>query len=217
MNLLAWVLRARIDTLPDLDPSEDLPYRWLAEVAAADVHLGPLLRATDIDPLISQALSDSFAGVVPLEEWDAAREMGTAEQAELDDHSEWVTMIPVPGREYGVTLPDDQLPDQRVSLFTRADGAVRRISVVVIPGKRPTLELRLAGGECGFPYRGTCGGGTCVNCRQAWIDRPGQPAGYACRCDDEAPGGVASGEARASTDLLDVLVERLPTAGSEYA
>ena len=35
MNLLVQVLRVHADALPALDPSEDVPYRWLAEVAAA--------------------------------------------------------------------------------------------------------------------------------------------------------------------------------------
>jgi hypothetical protein len=215
LNLLVQVLRVRADALLGLDPSEDVPYRWLAEVAAADVRLGRLLRAADVDPLISEALSSSFAGTVPIDEWDEAREMGVAEQAEATAHNEWATIIPVPGAEYGVTLPDDRLPDQRVSLFTRAAGTVRRVSVVVIPGERPTLELRMAGGECGFPYRGVCGGGTCRDCRQAWIARPSQPAGYACRCEDDAPSGLASREAH--THRLDVPAQRLPAAQSEYA
>jgi hypothetical protein len=216
VNLLVQVLRENAYALPDLDPSEDAPYRQLAEVAAAKERLGRLLRAADVDPLISEVLSSSFAGVVRIDEWDEARETGLAEQAEPGAHREWVTMIPIPGRQYGVTLPDDRFRTQCVSLFTRAGGPVRRVSVVVIPDKRPTLELRMAGGECGFPYRGVCDGGTCRDCRQDWIAHPGQPAGYACSCEDDVPGGLAARGA-AHAGLLNVLVERLADARSESA
>jgi hypothetical protein len=207
MNLLVQLLRSHVGELPYLDPAEDVPFRLLETLVAADERLGPVLRAADADPLISEALSSSFAGAVRVDAWDEAREIAKAEQAEPGAHSEWVTIIPVPERDYGVTLPDDLLPDQRVSLFTRAEGTVRRVSVVVIPGERPTLELRMAGGECGFPYRGVCGGGSCQHCRQAWVGRPDHPAGYVCRCDDPTFVEWASGEADTSTDRMKAQIE----------
>lgn len=210
MNLLVSVLRAHSGALTDFDPAEDAPYRKVAEVAAANQDLARLLRAADVDPVISEALSQTFAGVVLLEEWDDARETGLAEFAQPGAHSEWVTIIPVPGRQFGLTLPEDRFPDQRVSLFMRSDETVRRVSMVVIPDERPRLELRLAGGECGFPYRGVCSGGTCTSCHQAWMAPPGQPAGYACLCNDPRPDQLAASMARADTDLL-------PRAKPEYA
>lgn len=201
MNLLVSALREHTGGLADLDPSEDAPYRTVAEVAAGNRDLARLLRAVDVDPLISDALSQTFAGVVLLEDWNNARETGLAEFAQPDAPNEWVTIIRIPGRRFGVTLPEDRLPDQRVSLFTRTDQTIRRVSVVVIPDQRPRLELRMAGGECGFPYRGVCSGGTCTNCQHQWMAPPGQPAGYACRCDDPEPDQLAVSAARADTSL----------------
>jgi hypothetical protein len=202
VNLLLAVLRARAEALPDVDSPEEAPFDLLASIAEAeDEGFGSLLRAIRADSLIGPHLGSAFAGVVPLAEWEEAREEGAAEQAESGTHSEWVEMLPLPGRDYGITLPEDRMQEPRISLFTRFDGAVRRLSVVSIPGRRPALELRLAGGECGSPYRGRCGGGSCTECRQEWIDRPGAPPAYHCFCIDDERGVAAAGAGETGAGL----------------
>lgn len=203
MNLLLSVLRARAEALPDIENMEEVSFDWLAGIAEAeDEGLGNLLRAARADSLIGSQLDSAFAGVVPLAKWGEAREQGMAEQAEPDAHSEWVEMIPLPGRDYGITLPEDRLREPRISLFTRIDGAVRRLSVAVLPGRRPALELRLAGGECGSPDRGRCSGGSCTECRQEWIDREGAPPAYHCFCVDGEGGLAAAGAGEAGAGVL---------------
>jgi hypothetical protein len=183
VNLLLSMLQARAEVLPDIGHLEELSFDWLADIAEAEAEsLGSLLRAARADSLISSELNSAFAGVVPLAEWEQAREEGVAEQAEIGAYGEWVEMTLLPGRDYGITLPEDRQREPRISLFTRVDGAVRRLSVVALPGRRPTLELRLAGGECGSPYRGRCSGGSCSECAQEWIDRGGAPPAYHCFC-----------------------------------
>lgn len=212
MNLLLSVLRAHAADLPQLEPRETLPASWLAELAEAQsTSVGNLLRAARADVLIGPKVESAFAGVVPLAEWVEAREEGAAEPADPGAFAEWVEIVPLPGGELGITLPEDRLPEPRISLFTRIDGAVRRLSVAVLPGPRPALELRLAGGECGSPYRGRCSGGGCDDCRQRWFDREGAPPAYHCFCADgegrltaadAGEVGVTAAEAAGAAEVL---------------
>lgn len=194
MNVLMQAVRERAGALREYAPDEEVPFWELAQLLADDERVGPLLRAIDADPFVAGQLDASFAGVVSVEAWDAERASASARLADAEAVGEWVAMVPVPTREYGITLPEDLAPDARVSLFTRTGEVVRRIGVVALPGPRPALEVRLAGGECGRPYRGRCeGGGTCVECEKLWIARPGEPAGYECRCaDDPDPARTAA-------------------------
>jgi hypothetical protein len=202
MNLLLRALRAHPDAVPDVDPSQDVPYAVLAAAVQTDEDVSRLLRAAEADALIAQVLPHAFAGAVPLAEWEAPLAAGMLEQARPDAHREWVEIVRLPGRDYGITLPEDRSPEPVLALFQRHGDTVRRLGVGVVPSHPPTLELRLTGGECGFPYRGECQSGSCRDCTQTWLGPPGQPAGYACRCDDGRPDAFAAmAYARQALDL----------------
>lgn len=199
--MLLRALRENTGALPELDPSQDVPYWLLAEAVQADEDVSRLLRAAQGDSVIARELSEAFAGAVPLAEWEEPVAAGTAEQVPADAHSEWAEIVALPERGYGITLPEDSFAGDHLSLFQHIGDVVRRTSVWVVPGHPPTLELRLAGGECGFPYRGQCQpGGSCRDCVHTWIEPPGKPRGYACRCEDEGTGLLVA-EARADEAL----------------
>lgn len=147
------------------------------------------LREGIADGPMARAVDTSFLPVVTADDWERSRL--SAARKPIVIAPEWVTFIRGPGAD-GVTIPDDNTQEDKVSLFSRAeDGTITTVNIMaaqdlsgpsVSVGKPSTLlhGRTGAGGHCGLPVRGVCGSGYCGTCEVRETER-----GLICRCEDE--------------------------------
>lgn len=147
------------------------------------------LRENLGDGPMALVVDTSFLPVVAVDDWERSRLRAASQPTIVAP--EWVTFIRGPGRD-GVTVPDDNTQEDKLSLFSRAeDGTITTMSIrpaegaggpsvsVGAPGT-PQRGLSDSGGHCGLPIRGTCDRGYCGTCELRQVER-----GLVCRCKDE--------------------------------
>lgn len=183
VNLLVRLLAEEEPALSQWSESgvDRIPFGELAGVVEKYDQAARLIRAIRADPLFAQLMADAFAVVERLDDWNARR--GFAPVVGVDEHPAWTTLLFTGDGEHGVTLPQDRFSEAQISLFWETHDSLRRLSAGW--GPDGGLVLAVAGGECGHYYRGACTGGTCNKCVEEWVEPPGGPGGWACRCDDE--------------------------------
>ena len=128
----------------------------------------------------------SFLPVVSVDDWERSRLRAASEPTVVAP--QWVAFIKGPGTD-GVTVPDDNTQEDKVSLFSRTqDGTITTMSISTaedaggpsVSVGTPQRDLSYSGGHCRLPVRGTCDRGYCGTCELRQVER-----GLVCRCRDE--------------------------------
>jgi hypothetical protein len=182
---IANILGGTAARLYGLSAVSDIEYSQLSEMIP---HLRELREVLGNGPM-ALLVDASFLPVVAVDDWERSRLR--AESQPTVAASEWVTFIRGPSRN-GVTVPDDNTQEDKVSLFTRAeDGTITTMSIrtaedvggpSVSVGTPGTLQRGLSdsGSHCRLPIRGICERGYCGTCELRQVER-----GLVCRCKDE--------------------------------
>lgn len=157
----------------------------------------PAITGDALERLLQQALPDEWAvgladsavlrqiegAYIPridAETWESA--LASAGRREPVAAPEWVTMVPSASAPAGVTLPQDDSPEPRVSMFVRDEGRTRTVSLE-LQGEptRSTIAVSIGGGHCGRPDDGKCDPGDCGRCRER-VREDGGEWGLICWC-----------------------------------
>lgn len=163
MNIFVPLVQAHPEVLDDLlvaEGQEVVSFDRLVDVVASMDDFafaldGQSERVLKDEPL-GPFLADAYLPVIPSEDWHARLE--SAADSEPSPSHDWVTFAEGTTLSRGVTVPDDDHAIMRVSLFSRVDTAVRRVSIEYAngPGTPPTaLSMSLATG-CSLPDWGEC-------------------------------------------------------------
>jgi hypothetical protein len=157
----------------------------------------PTITGHALERLLQQALPDEWAegladqGVrrqieaayiprIDAETWESAR--AAAGRREPVAAPEWVSMVPSASAPAGVTLPQDDDPEPRVSMFIRDEGRTRSVSLELQRQlTRSTVAVSIGGGHCGKPDDGKCDPGSCGRCRKR-VREDGGEWGLVCWC-----------------------------------
>jgi hypothetical protein len=186
MNILGTYMHDHPEVVDALGSAgERVPFGLLQEALAA-LEFPFALTSPQIDdalaanPELGGLLQEAYLPVVPLEHWREAIER--AEAVHPLSESDWVVYAAAKERPTGFTLPQDGDPILRVSLFTRTEGRVGRVSVDYANG--PSLPTGLSAGvnECSLPDWGRCeqNGGPCDG--ECKAGRAFGPERMICRC-----------------------------------
>jgi hypothetical protein len=163
----------------------NIEYSRLSELIP---HLRELREGLGDGPM-ALVVDTSFLPVVAVDDWERSRLRAASQPTVVVP--EWVTFIRGPGTD-GVTAPDDNTQEDKVSLFSRAeDGTITTMSIrtaedvggpSVSVGTSGTLQRGLSdsGSHCRLPIRGICDRGYCGTCELRQVER-----GLVCRCKDE--------------------------------
>jgi hypothetical protein len=164
---------------------ESVQFEWLRQ-ALSGLELPFALTSPEIDdalaadPELEGPLQEAYLPVVALDHWQDAVEQ--AEPVHPISESDWVVYAAANERPVGVTLPQDGDPILRVSLFTRIEGRIGRVSVDYMNGAgAPPTGLSAAVSECSLPDWGRCeqDGGCQGSCK---LRRAFGPERMICRC-----------------------------------
>jgi hypothetical protein len=163
----------------------DVEYSQLSEILP---HLRELREGLGDGP-VALVVDTSFLPVVAVDDWERSWLRAASQPTVVAP--EWVTFIRGLGTT-GVTAPDDNTQEDKVSLFSRAeDGTITTMSIrpaegvggpSVSVGTSSTLQRGLSDSRshCGLPTRGICNRGYCGTCELRQVER-----GLVCRCKDE--------------------------------
>jgi hypothetical protein len=132
------------------------------------------------DPELEGPLQEAYLPVVPLEHWQEAVEQ--AQPIHPISEPDWVIYAAAKELPAGVTLPQDGDPILRVSLFTRIEERIGRVSVDYANGAgSPPTGLSTAVNECSLPDWGRCEeDGACQG--ECQPSRAFGPERMVCRC-----------------------------------
>ncbi len=179
---LANILGGTAAKLYGLDSIE---YSRLSELIP---HLRELRESLE-DGAMALVVDASFLPVVAADDWERSRLSAAGRPAVVAP--EWVTFIRGPGAD-GVTVPDDNTREDKISLFSRTeDGTITIVNIrtaedvgvsSVSVGTSGTLQrgLSSSGSHCRLPIRGICDRGYCGTCELRQVER-----GLVCKCKDE--------------------------------
>lgn len=186
VNVLQTYLHDHPEFVDVLTASGDIVrIEVLSEILSALEFPFPLASAEIDDalagsPELEQMLQEAYLPVVPLDQWQTAVEQ--AEPVHPVSERDWVVYAAAKERRTGVTLPQDGDPILRVSLFTRIEGRVGRVSVDYANGAGPpSTGLSAAVNACSLPDWGRCeqDGGCEGECQPG---RAFGPERMVCRC-----------------------------------
>lgn len=186
MNVLASLMHDHPEVVDILTTSgERVQFRSLGQMLPAPAFPFALISpeiddALAADPELEGPLQEAYLPVVPLEHWQEAVEQ--AEPVHPVFEPDWVVYAAAKERPMGITLPQDGDPILRVSLFTRIEGRIGRVSVDYAngAGSAPT-GLSAAVNDCSLPDWGRCEqDGACQGECQA--GRAFGPERMICRC-----------------------------------
>jgi hypothetical protein len=178
MNLLVELLEANPSTIDAAAGADTVSFESLEELLVSSRATEPLVRERRHDPLLGERLPQSYVRVLSRLAWDKA--IRAASMSASLRVAEWVTFVPSSDGEFGVTLPQDSLPVERLSLFDRLGDTVRRVSLVEMRGSPAAISLSHSVGHCSFPDRGTCDPGLCGSCTVRMSEA--NPPGLVCVC-----------------------------------
>lgn len=182
-HALANILGGTAAKLYGLD---NIEYSQLSEVIP---HLRELRKLLGDGPL-ALVVDTSFLPVVAADDWERSQLRAASRPTVVAP--EWVTFIRGSGTD-GVTVPDDNIREEKVSLFSRAeDGTITTVNIRAAEnvGGGPSVSVGISGtlqhghsgsgSHCRLPVRGNCDRGYCGTCELRQVER-----GLVCRCKDE--------------------------------
>lgn len=133
------------------------------------------------DSATEYAVAKAFLGVV--EENALTEALDVAAQRSPIQSPEWVTFLTAPGTGHGLTLPDDDSLDRKLSFFCEAEG-YRTVDVVPsdqAAAERYDIRANTDHGHCELPSRQRCS--SPGSCGASCVPYPVSERGYVCLCE----------------------------------
>jgi hypothetical protein len=187
MNQLAQLLRSNPSVVDELagEGAELVSIQRLTDTLQQLPGIAPLdfdvVERASADPVVGPYVAESYLRALPTELWEGRRAQALPSYG-FASPSEWVTFVRGAESGRGLSMPQDSSASQRVSLFTRVEGAVRRISIER-PGESGASVSIALERRCEDPDGGQCAPGACGCVLQEVAD----PDGLECRCGDGTP------------------------------
>lgn len=186
MNVLATFMHDHPEVVDALAESgERVPFGRLRELLSV-LPFPFTLDSPEADdafaanPELEGPLQEAYLPVLPLEQWQQAIDLAAPAHPLLE--REWVVYAAAKELQVGVTLPQDGEPILRISLFTRIEGRVGRVSIDYADGAGPPpTGVSAAVNDCSLPDWGRCeqDGGCGGECQPV---RAFGPERLVCRC-----------------------------------